>query len=379
MTSLIKRNSKSTKLSISITSVLIMSLVCMTGCPQVDLSTLGSDTVVGEPNDTFSQANSASIDSGGAATLVGEISAQGDMDVYDLGALSAGDQLIVDAATIGSNLDISLAVFDEQQKLVYSNDDRGGAFARFLDSFIQFITRHDSNRYYLVVSHSAFAAAGQFAGSYSLDIQITPGFAVPQPVNQILLLDFDGATINSPVFGNFVLAPFDSGDIDAIYAGQTEIFKTAIRSIFEQNYSRFNVTIQTSDEPLPLAGVEYTSLYFGGFNSTAFGLAEQVDLYNADFCDDAIIFTETFSPQLFVQTPTVTQLATAIGNVASHEAGHVLGLNHVSDDAAIMDDVSANDILMNDQEFMNAPVSQQIIPIGTQDSVLLLNETVGPN
>ena len=99
------------------------------------------------------------------------------------------------------------------------------------------------------------------------------------------------------VLGTFTLAPFDAADISSIYTDQTNSFKTTIRSIMQQNFERFNVIIQTSDDPLPPAGVEYTSLHFGGFNSSAFGMAENVDLYNADFCDDAIIFTESFAPR----------------------------------------------------------------------------------
>ena len=104
-----------------------------------------------------------------------------------------------------------------------------------------------------------------------------------------------------------------------------------------------------------------------------------MDIYNLDFCDDAVIFTESFSPQFFGQTPTAAELAVAIANVASHEAGHLLGLNHVSDDRALMDDVSPTDVLLNDQVFRESVLSPDIIPIGTQDSVLLLMETIGPN
>jgi hypothetical protein len=69
----------------------------------------------------------------------------------------------------------------------------------------------------------------------------------------------------------------------------------------------------------------------------------------------------------------------AIGNVACHEAGHLMGLNHVDDDWALMDDQSAADAFLEDQEFMEAPLSSDIMRIGTQDAVLLLTETVGPS
>ena len=156
----------------------------------------------GEPNDTFSQAITASFDGNGLARLLGTVTSKGDIDVYDLGPLLAGDQLIIDAATTGSSLDISVAVYDEQQKLVYANDDRGGSYDRFLDSFVQWIVRHSSSRYCLVVSHSAFSDFGNFAGSYTLDVQVTSGFAIPAPASQILVLDFDGAAIDT--FGNTV-------------------------------------------------------------------------------------------------------------------------------------------------------------------------------
>ena len=109
----------------------------------------------------------------------------------------------------------------------------------------------------------------------------------------------------------------------------------------------------------------------------AFGIAETVDLYNVDYCDDAIIYTESFTPSVFTNLPSAEGMGVAIGNVAAHEAGHLLGLNHVDDDLALMDDRSAADAFLMDQEFMEAPLSRDIMPIGTQDSVMLLSEIVG--
>jgi len=136
------------------------------------------------------------------------------------------------------------------------------------------------------------------------------------------------------------------------------------------------VEVLTSDNPPP-PGTHVLTVYMGGFSSTMFGIADNVDLYNADFCDDAIIFSESFKPQIFSADPSLMGLAEAIGNVTAHEAGHLLGLSHVDDDTAIMDDRSAADAFLADQEFKNAPLSRDIMELGTQDAVMLLTDIVG--
>ncbi len=171
--------------------------------------------------------------------------------------------------------------------------------------------------------------------------------------------------------------PFDAGAISPAYERQEEALKEAIRTVIEQNFERFEVTVLTSDDPPPASGVAFSTVLFGGFSSSAFGIAEDVDVYNVDYCDDAIIYSESFTPSVFSQLPSVEELGVAIGNVAAHEAGHLLGLNHVDDDLALMDDRSAADAFLGDQEFMEAPLSSDIMSIGTQDAVMLLTETVG--
>ncbi len=331
----------------------------------------------GEPNDAFTVAIAAVFDNRGVAKLQGTVEAAGDLDVFNLGALEAGDRVVIDTATVGSALDISVAVFDDAGRLTMNNDDRGGSADRFLDSFIAWYVRHASDPYYLVATRSAFSSPGTDVGSYTIDVEITQGFDVPAPAPQIVLLDFDGGVVDSPVLGTISIGPFDGGAISHVYRGSTATIKEVIREVFEQNYERFNVTIVTTDDP-PLADdIEVSTVYFGGFDRTAFGIAESVDLYNADFCDDAIIFTESFAPSVFTGTPTAEELGIAIGNVGSHEAGHLLGLNHTSDDLSLMDDRSAADAFIEDQEFMEAPLSSDIMSIGTQDAVLLLSEIVG--
>ncbi|MFQ5592346.1 MAG: matrixin family metalloprotease [Phycisphaerae bacterium] len=327
-----------------------------------------------EPNDSFDEATPALFVAGGVAHLAGVVSVVHDLDVFLLGALSPGDRLTVDADTTGSSLDVMVGVFDAQHRLVAANDDR---LFPDLDSYVELIVRHPGDSYYLVVTDSAFASIGRHTGSYSVDVTVEGGHEVPVPVEQLVMLDFDGGMVDSPVLGKTTIVPFDAAAIAPTYAGQTEALKEQIQAVFSQNFQRFNVAVRTTDSPPFPAGTEYSTVYFGGFSRDAFGQAENVDLYNADFCDDAIIFTESFSSDLFTFTPTIAELGVAIGNVAAHEAGHLLGLNHVNDDRALMDDQSPADVFITDQEFMEAALSSDLMAIGTQDAVLLLSETVG--
>lgn len=331
-----------------------------------------------EPNNSFSQAIIAVFDDEGIARLQGTVAYTGDLDVFSIGPMSAGDRVTVDADTTGSALDVSVAIFDAEQRLVYNNDDRNDSTNRYLDSYIEWIVRHDGDTNYLVVTHSAFASSSRYTGTYKVDIRIAGGFSVPAPVGQVLLLNFDGGEVTIPAYGRMMLAPFDAAAISPTYRNQTDTIKETIRAVFEQNFERFDVTIRTTDDPPLPDGMQFSTVHFGGFDSNAFGIAGAVDLYNADFCDDAIIFTESFEPHIFSGFATAVEIGIAIGNVGSHEAGHLLGLNHVDDDRALMDDQSHADAFLEDQEFTEAPLSNDIMRIGVQDAVLLLDEIVGP-
>ncbi len=328
----------------------------------------------GEPNNTFALAITTVITADGSAKLLGTVSRRGDLDVFRIGPMTAGDQIIVDATTPSSNLDVAFSIFDGQQRLTFANDDRTSSD---FDALGNWTARHDSDSYYLVLSNSAFASPGEETGTYTVDIQFTRGGSVPMPAPQTLVLNFEGATIDSPALGMGTINPFDAALIDQIYSGQTDIMRTLIREAIQQNYERFNVTVIDSTNPNAPPANTTSTLFLGGFNAQSFGVSEQVDLYNVDFCDDALIFTESFQVASFSFVPTVAEMAIAIGNVAAHESGHLLGLNHVDNDLAIMDDRSVVDAFVEDQEFIEAKLSTDIMPIGTQDAALLLAETVG--
>ena len=65
----------------------------------------------------------------------------------------------------------------------------------------------------------------------------------------------------------------------------------------------------------------------------AFGISEEVDHWNKNKSDKSIIFTNRFD-EPFSPRPSVNGIGVAIGNVASHETGHLMGLEHVADAAS---------------------------------------------
>lgn len=331
----------------------------------------------GEPNDGFEQALVTVFDQFGNGLLQGTIAVDGDVDVFSLGPMQPGDRISVSTDTQDSPLDVSIALFDDQGRLFVTNDDRDLS-SGVLDAFVQETIRHAGDPYYLVVSASPFAVdPEQATGSYRAGVSVTRGQQVPEPQGQTLLLDFDGGTLDIRTIPVEVVVPFDTGSISPIYAGQTQTVKAAIVDTMWENFEGLDVTIVTTDDDaLPPPGT-YSTVFFGGFNFLAFGISETVDSYNQDPSDVSVIFTESFQPELFSTTPTPEELGRAIGNIAAHEAGHLLGLNHVNDPEALMDEANPADTFLADQEFKEAPLSPSIAPLGTQDALLLLAEILG--
>jgi len=133
-----------------------------------------------------------------------------------------------------------------------------------------------------------------------------------------------------------------------------------------------------SRDPRPSTCV--SNVLLGGRNPKAYGLSENIDFYDQDLCDHAVIFTEMFTPRQFGgRVLTAAQLGTAIGNVVSHEVGHLLGLNHVGNVYDLMDTTGGADTLLYDQQFIRSQLHSTIFPIGYQDAMLLLLETLNPS
>lgn len=372
----------STHRTLGLTVILMLIAAATSGCgssstslgaPLGSLNILGaaSDTpsvVENETNDQFDLATLANP-SAGRVRLSGSIETLDDVDVYDVGSVQRGDRIIISTNT-GGSLDATAAVFDQDQNLLYANDDRSWR----IDTrpYIDFIVRANSSVCYVVI---AATEGSPGTGTYSLQVRIDPDHAVPAPREQVVVLDFDGA--NGATVGNLRMdvPAFDAADIDPSFAGETDEVINAIEDTIREDYAGYDVEIYSTAEG-NLPGGPYTTVYMGSYNPGLLGLADYVDYYNEDLTQEAIVFIETFALFMPYQ-PTAEEMGLVIANVASHELGHLLGLNHTADATEIMDTTATAPQMLFDQDFHQAPLNDDVFPIGYQDADELLASTVG--
>ncbi len=341
----------------------------------LDPNLFPSYRIQGEPNDNFNQSLDVIFDQTGRADLQGQIDNLDDIDVFSLGELSAGDRIIIDVGTPGNSMDPAIAVFDIEARLAFENDDRNYELRQY-DPFINQVVRRDSEIYYLAIFKAPLDTT-DVLGTYEIQVTRVLGGQVPQTYAQTVVLDCDGGSISIPGLDTFVADPFDTGDIDPAYIGMTEATKQQIEKTVLENFEGLALNVHmTPDDALPQSE-PYSTVLFGGENPGTFGLSENIDAFNADPSDEAIVFTSMFTPRRFGRELTAEELGLAIGNIASHELGHLLGLNHVADVYDVMDTVGAPNTFLFDQEFKTSQLDETISPLGLQDSFLLLLETLG--
>lgn len=340
----------------------------------LNLSTLGldSETTYHEttPNHQFELAEYVEI-AAEPRVIRGNINGADDVDVYDLGRVMPGDRVVV-SMTAADSLEGAIALFDDAGTTLLINDHRNVYLGR-VDPFIDVIVRRESQACFVVVS----ATPGfDSSGDYALLASKGPPVALPSPRFDVVLLGFDGE--GSITIGNRLpvdVPAFDAASISHVYAGETEAMIDEIVDRVRRDYEPFDVTILSTSEG-DRAEPSHTRIYFGTYDEALLGVAEGVDEFNATRSQEAIVFTDTFEAFMRLN-PSRKQMSQAVANVASHEIGHLLGMVHTNDPFGIMDVTASLSQLVTDQAFTRSPIYAAVFPLGYQDALQYLLDTVG--
>ncbi len=345
--------------------VAMLGLGSLAGCPAP-----GGDVFDGD-NSTFSTATALSFTADGKSDFTARISEPTDLDLFQLGELSPGDRVVIDVRQTSGDLDPVAAIFDDQENIHAFNDDRESD-ASNLNPRLDVTIRGRTGSYFLGV---APFPSSESSGEYSVSVEITRGGGDAGPVAQIVFLDWAGGDdIRVENVGVFDIPPFDAERIGP-YFGQTEELKDRIEDYVSERFDGFAVSLLNSDDDQRPGG-DHSTVYFGTFNRRAFGISEQIDTHNVDLRDNSIIFTDSFR-NAFSVTPTLREMAIAIGNTTAHEIGHLLGFVHTRDCDELMDTTCGNDSILAVQTFGRGEIDDSVFPIGFQDAASLLEWLVG--
>lgn len=316
----------------------------------------------------FTQACQLFFDANGRAQTSGAVETPRSVEVFDLGALTMGDRVIVSCrAATGSQLDPMIALFDETGARVFWNDDINLA-ANNLDAAVDGLIRHSSAHYFLGVTNSNLSFR---SGAFDLSVEVETASGLAPLRDQAIVLQWT-AENNVVISGNSYgdVGDFDAAVVDATFGGRTDALKSMIVAIVNDDFEPYEVRISTTDDVLP--NENFTTIFFSdGSTTSLFGLADDVDFFNEVDTDNAIVFLRSYTGL----SQDLNEIAQAIANVVSHEIGHTLGLMHTTDFTTLMDTTGADETLLADQEFGVAELFD--FPIGVQDAPMLLAETVG--
>lgn len=322
-----------------------------------------------EPNDTWQQAEP--IDFAGYAEIRGTMSAgadRKDADIFDLGPAQAGEHVYA-TLTVASGTDTQIGLFDESNHLLAYIDPASVTAGPWQ---INIVLRSDTSHLYVMVATRSTSSA---ARDYTARVSIDSNGGTPAPAAQAVRFVFHGAQQVQIGTRNPTDVPvFDVAGINAAFAGRTQEVIDLIMARVREDYAGLNVQFFTDDDYLPVG--DYSSVYFGTSDTRLLGLADNIDPYNTDTTQSAIIYTDTFS--LFnTLRPTLEDLAQVLANTASHETGHLLGLRHAADAEELMDVTASARQMMRDQWFKISTLHASVLPMGLQDAPTMLSCSVG--
>jgi hypothetical protein len=329
----------------------------------------GGDTQQAAPGAAPDADDNTDIPIRQSIIVQGSVTGKGTYQMFDLGPGALGEQWeVLPNGRNQARGPFTLVLLDDQFNLLMRTVVSG-------QSRLSHVARHATPHVYLGVTPSSTSAGGAF----DLEVRWQGGQPVPAAVPQLVYLNFEGASAVR-VHGRepLVLPPFDAGSVAAHYAGASAEMAHEIAQTIRLDYARYNVLIFSSVDGPPPEDSEYSTIYFGGSDEALLGLADNVDMYNRAKDQAAIVYVESFSPYSLMGLDT-EEMALMIGNVASHELGHLLGLYHTDDPEELMDSTGSAWDLTRDQAFGRAPLEGAVFPTGMQNAPLLLEQTVGLN
>lgn len=326
-----------------------------------------------EPNNTPATAQMLTIQPGpgsGDVNVEGSIGHNADLDFYRV-AVSKGDVLGLAIWGLGEP-DTVLAVTDSAGEVIALNDDHLG-FGNLYppgsplpqpvvdeDSILNWVAPQDGD--YLIRAGSD----GFSAGAYTLLIRARRASLEtrPLPAVQLIYLDFDGETVNAQaLFGGtgnasavlsplsaflpaFGLGPTDeSAVIDAIIQTVQENFDDLRLAGLNGDHpidgidGHYNVVFRNSRDHVDVFGLpDVSRAIIGGTQAqlgiNVLGVAESVDPGNFRTDETTVVLLDALSGGLVANIPRapgftlVDAIGRVVGNIVSHELGHVLGNWH---------------------------------------------------
>lgn len=343
-------------------------IVACGGCAPEAYDTTGTDgllTLVAGL--TESRADEAELGQAGSGPIIlsGSVAVPGSYELITLGAASAGERWRISHAGDRSSGSYLVVLLDADYNLLYRQ-------LVTTTAPLEHVLRSDSGLLHVGVA-SPYASRGV---SFRVSVESRTGNPVPAPSAQVVWLNFGGASGVS-VHGQAPVSfgAFDGGSVAPEYAGLTATMKAAIIETMREDYAGFDVEIRSSDEGGPPAG-PHATVHFGGTSARLLGLADNVDQYNEDPWQAAIIYTDEFQDFAVMQL-TAEEMGHMLGNVASHELGHLLGLFHTQVATDVMDTTGTAWDIAGAQRFSRAALETSVFPYGFEDSPARLRETVG--